>query len=127
LKKAFAKELVEKYARGWKDKNLEMLLEVIHKEVEVWECTGAVYKGKRTFKKWFTNWYKGANKIIYWDINSFGFDNEQSAAFIEWKFKCKYENKEYEFEGSSVIYFKDELIFRVNEYETKLEKSYPYN
>ncbi len=127
LKKAYARELIEKYVKGWKDRNLDMLLEVVHEQVEVWECTGAIYQGKKTLEKWFTDWYQGTNRITHWDIDSFGFDNEESAAFIEWKFRCIHENKEYQFEGSSVIYFKDELIFRVNEYETKLEKSYPYN
>jgi len=104
-----------------------MLLPVLHDKIEIWECTGAVYLGKRTFERWFNDWYQGTNRILYWEIKSFGFDERKSAAFIEWKFKCCYKDKEYQFEGSSVIYFKDELIFKMNEYETKLEKSYPYN
>ncbi len=127
MKEETAKDLIEKYIRGWKDNDLEILLPVLHDEVELWECTGAVYQGKRTIERWFTDWYQGTNRILYWEIKSFGFDEKNSTAFIEWKFKCRHENKEHEFEGSSVIYFKDELIFKINEYETKLEKFYPYN
>ena len=104
-----------------------MFLSVLYDQVEVRENTGAIYQGKKTLEKWFTSWNRGANKVIYWEINSFGFDEKKSAAFVEWNFKCKYENKEHEFEGSSIVYFKDNLIFGINEYEMKLEKSYPYN
>lgn len=120
------KKLIEKYIKGWKDRDLEMLLSVLHAQIEVRECTGAVYQGKETLEKWFTDWNQGTNKILYWKINSLSFDENKSVAFFEWKFKCFFEDKEYEFEGLSIIYFKDKLIFRIKEYEMKLEKFYPY-
>ncbi len=126
MKEETAKKLIEKYVNGWKDGDLKILLSVLHDRVEVRECTGAVYQGKKTIGKWFTSWNQGTNKIIYWEINSFGFDEKKAVAFFEWKFKCRYENKEYQFEGSSIVYFKDELLFRINEYEMKLKKFYPY-
>ncbi|MFA5015586.1 MAG: nuclear transport factor 2 family protein [Actinomycetota bacterium] len=127
MKKEAAKELIEKYIEAWKEKDLKMFLDVLHDHAEVRECTGAEYLGKKTLEKWFTSWNQGTNRVIYWEIKSFGFDRKKSAAFVEWKFKCSYENKEYEFEGSSAVYFKDGLILKVNEYEMKLEKFYPYN
>jgi len=127
MEEEIAKELIEKYTKAWKEKDLKMLLSVLHDRIEIRESTGAVYHGKKTLEKWFTSWNQGTNKVIYWEINSFGFDEKREVAFIEWKFKCSYENKEYEFEGSSIVYFKDELISRINEYEMKLEKFYPYS
>lgn len=127
MEKEAAKKLIEKYIKAWKEKDFKMLLSVLHEQAEVRESTGAVYQGKETLEKWFISWNQGTNKVIYWEINSFGFDEKREVAFIEWKFKCSYENKEYEFEGSSIVYFKDNLIFGINEYEMKLEKFYPYN
>ncbi|MDD5622958.1 MAG: nuclear transport factor 2 family protein [Actinomycetota bacterium] len=121
-----AKELIDKYIKAWKEKDLNLFLSVLHNQVEVRECTGVIYQGKEILKKWFIDWNQGTNKVIHWEINSFGFDVKKSIAFIEWEFKCSYENKEHAFEGSSITYFKDELIFRINEYGMKLEKSYPY-
>lgn len=127
MEEKIARELIEKYFKAWKEKDLKMFLSVLHNQIEVRESTGAVYQGKKILGKWFASWNQGTNEVIYWEINSFGFDEKREAAFIEWKFKCKYENKEYEFEGSSIVYFNDNLIFGINEYEMKLEKSYPYN
>lgn len=127
MEKEAAKELIEKYIKAWKEKDLDLFLSVLHNLVEVRECTGAIYQDKETLEKWFIDWNQGTNKVIYWEIKSFGFDKKKSAAFVEWKFKCSYENKEYEFEGSSAVYFKDGLILKVNEYEMKLEKFYPYS
>ncbi len=124
MEEKIARELIEKYFKAWKEKDLKSFLSVLHNQAEVRESTGAIYQGKKTLEKWFTSWNRGTNRVIYWKINSFGFDEKKSTAFLEWKFKCSYESKEYEFEGSSIVYFKDKFILGINEYEMKLERDY---
>jgi len=80
MEKETAKELIEKYVKAWKEKDLKMFLDVLHDHAEVRECTGAVYYGKKTLGKWFTIWNKGTNRVINWEINSFGFDKKKLVA-----------------------------------------------
>lgn len=119
--------LINDYFKAWVKKDKKLFLSTLHNEAIVRECTGAVCQGKTALEAWFTDWNKGTNRVDYWKIKSFGYDKENSTAYVEWIFKCLYENEEYEWEGASIIYFKDDLIIGINEYEMKTDKFYPYN
>lgn len=114
------------YFQSWVEKDFDKFISVIHDEAIVRECTGAVIEGKDELQRWFTEWNESGNKVVYWDINSIGFDSEKKAAFVEWKFKCVFEKKEYEWDGSSIVYIRDNLIIELNEYEMKQDKFFPY-
>lgn len=51
----------------------------------------------------------------YWQIKKLGFDEENQTAFVEWRFKCVYGAKQYEWDGASIVYFKDSQIIELNE------------
>lgn len=119
-------ETITIYFESWLEKNSIKFTKVMHDEAIVRECTGAVIEGKDELKRWFTEWNESGNTVIQWEIHNFGFDKERMSAFVEWKFKCIFEGKEYEWDGSSIVYFRDSFIVELNEYEMKQEKFFPY-
>lgn len=117
---------VSDYFESWIKKDIGMFSNVIHDAAIITECTGAVMEGKDELVSWFTQWNNSDNKVEYWTIKEIGFDETRNVAFVEWRFKCIYDTKEYEWDGSSIVYFKESLIIELNEYEMKQMKFYPY-
>lgn len=121
-----ASQIIREYFESWIKKDIAMFGKVVHEEAIVRECTGAVMQGKDELKNWFHQWNESDNKVDYWAIQEIGNDEARNAAFVEWKFKCFYEAKEYEWDGASIVYFKESLIIELNEYEMKQDKFHPY-
>jgi ketosteroid isomerase-like protein len=119
-------KIINDYFESWVKKDLESFCNVIHDKVIVRECTGAVIEGKHEVINWFTQWNISDNKVDYWTIKELGLDETRDIAFVEWRFKCIFDAKMYEWDGSSIIYFKESLIIELNEYEMKQDKFYPY-
>lgn len=126
MNKNQAVELIALYFESWVEQNYEKFTRTVHEEAIVRECTGAVIQGKHELDRWFTEWNENGNKVIYWNIHRIGYDSEKMSAFVEWTFKCRFDGTEYEWDGASVVYFRDSLIVELNEYEMKREKFYPY-
>ncbi|GGH27434.1 nuclear transport factor 2 family protein [Paenibacillus segetis] len=118
--------IINEYFESWIKKDMEMFTKVVHDEAIIRECTGAVMEGKNELENWFTQWNNSDNKVDYWTIKEIGYDEVRNVAFVEWRFKCLFDAKEYEWEGSSIVYFKDSLIIELNEYEMKQDKFFPY-
>lgn len=114
------------YFESWVENDFSKFSRVIHDEAIVRECTGAIIEGKDELRKWFAQWNENGNRVVHWIIEYIGFDKESVSAFVEWKFKCIFEGKEYEWNGASIVYFRDSLIIELNEYEMKQEKFFPY-
>lgn len=121
-----AVDLITRYFKAWEDKDFDLFAGTIHDAAIVRECTGAIIEGREQLHRWFSLWNGNDNGVLYWHVHRIGYDNERRAAFVEWTFKCRYEGKEYEWDGSSVVSFRDFLIYELNEYEMKKEKHYPY-
>lgn len=119
-------EQIKRYFDAWVECDFEKFKSVVHEGAIVRECTGAVIEGKQQLHRWFTEWNEHGNKVESWDIHSIGIDSENDTAYVEWEFKCVFEGKEYEWDGASIVYFRDELIIELNEYEMNKEKHYPY-
>ena len=117
-----AVDLITRYFKAWVNKDFDLFAGTVHDEATVREYTGAVIEGKEQLHRWFTWWNKHDNEVLYWDIHRIFYDDEQQSACVEWTFKCRYEGKEYEWDGSSVVVFRDSLIYEINEYEMKKEK-----
>jgi hypothetical protein len=126
LNRAHVVQLISTYFQSWVDQDFDMFNSVVHKEAVVRECNGAVIEGKAELFRWFTEWNSESNQVVNWNIKCIGFDEHQEVAFVEWTFKCLYKSKEYEWEGSSIVYFKDALMYEINEYEMKQDKYFPY-
>lgn len=118
--------LITSYFESWVEQNADQFRRTIHEDGVVRECTGAVIQGKHQLERWFTEWNESGNKVLYWNIHHIGYDPEKLSAFVEWSFKCCFEGIEYEWDGASVVYFRDALIVELNEYEMKREKFHPY-
>jgi len=126
LKRDLAKQLTRQYFESWVTADNERFIKTLHDKAVVRECNGTVIEGMEQLKAWFSEWNEHGNSVEYWDIKVFGWDEEADTAFVEWTFKCVYDNQEYEWDGSSIIYFRDSLIYEINEYEMKKEKFYPF-
>lgn len=127
MKRDQAFEIINEYFESWIKKDIKMFSKVLHEAAIVRECTGAVMEGKSELVSWFTHWNNSENKVEYWQIKKLGFDEENQTAFVEWRFKCLYDAKQYEWDGASLVYFKDSQIFELNEYEMKQMKFFPYS
>lgn len=121
-----AEDLIKTYFHSWIEKNFEQFTSVIHDEAIVRECTGAVIEGKAELHRWFKEWNDSGNQVVFWKIHTIGYDKERTSAFVEWTFKCIFEEQEYEWDGCSMVHFRDSLIVELNEYEMKREKFHPY-
>lgn len=117
MDKAKARELITAYCNAWVQNDSHLFSSVLHNEAVVRECTGSVMEGKVVLQQWFSDWNSNRNKVDYWTIQTFGYDGGNLTAFVEWEFKCEYKSKEYEWNGCSIVYFKDHLISGINEYE----------
>ncbi|WP_043891125.1 nuclear transport factor 2 family protein [Paenibacillus sp. Aloe-11] len=118
--------IIGEYFESWIKKDTEIFNKVIHDAAIIRECTGAVMEGKNELVNWFTQWNNSDNKVDCWEIKEIGFDEASEAAFVEWRFKCLYDAQEYEWDGASIVYFKDSLIIELNEYKMKQNKFFPY-
>lgn len=121
-----ASKLIDQYFESWIKQDLELFSKVVHEKAVIRECTGAVMEGKAELASWFTQWNNGDNRVDYWGIKEIEFDEVSQVAFVEWIFKCFYEAKDYEWDGVSVVRFKEALIIELNEYEMKRDKFFPY-
>lgn len=126
MNRELAEELIAHYFNAWVKKDMEAFKRVLHNHAVVRECTGAVIKGEAALHRWFAEWNHSDNQVIHWHIRHVGYDDNRDIAFIEWNFKCVYESQQYEWDGASIVSFKDALISEVNEYEMKKEKFFPY-
>lgn len=126
MNRKLAEELITRYINAWVNKDFETFKQVVHHQACVRECTGAVITSKAELHRWFTEWNRSDNQVVYWHIHYIGYDEGGNKAFVEWSFKCIYESHHYEWDGASIVSFRDALISELNEYEMKQKKLFPY-
>lgn len=119
MERVRARELTDRYFTAWLDADIAAFLSCLHRKAVVRECTGAAFEGLEELERWFGEWNRGENRVTQWEVSSWGFDEGEESAFIEWEFRCLYEGTEYEWLGASVVHFRDERILELNEYERK--------
>ncbi|OUN00564.1 MAG: hypothetical protein BAA02_10100 [Paenibacillaceae bacterium ZCTH02-B3] len=71
------------------------------------KCTGAVIEGREQLDRRFRSWNGDGNEVLHWNIHRIGYDSRQQSAFVEWTFKCRYEGKAYEWDGASIVVFRN--------------------
>src|SRR5699024_6812615 len=109
MNRELAAELITCYINAWVDKEFETFKRVLHNNATVRECTGTVITGEAELHRWFKEWNRSDNQVVHWQIHYIGYDEEGNKAFVEWDFKCIYESHQYEWDGVSIISFKDSL------------------
>lgn len=127
MNRATAEQLIYRYFNSWLQQDLDQFKTILHTEVVIKECNGPIYKGKNAAEMWFSSWNRNNNRVLQWDISNLFYEDKSNQAAIEWLFKCRFDEEEYSFYGSSIIRFRDNLIVSLNEYQMQIEQFYPYN
>jgi hypothetical protein len=47
---------------------------------------------------------------VAWDIKGYFHDEEKEVATVTWRFTCLYQEKEYIFDGASVVKFREVVL-----------------
>ncbi|MCC2626287.1 MAG: putative cytosolic protein [Burkholderiales bacterium] len=123
MEKDIALNLLETYIAGWKQNDINAIIEPLHNEVIVIESHGPKYIGVSSVELWFYMWKKADSYIKKWDILSSNYCQDSQTLFCEWDFECMSLNKVYAFLGISVVQFKERKISSLHEY--KMSKA-PY-
>lgn len=120
---ASEKQIIRNYFESWIKKDFANLDQWFQEDMFYRECYGATYQGLDELKAYI----KVASKrqtVLKWAI--FKIEQTVSGQFVvTWFFKAK-EEKEYCFDGVSLIDFAGLKIKRVVEYSTKHETYRPY-
>lgn len=117
-------QIVREYFQSWLSSNREGYDEIFDEKVTYSECYGPKYHGLDQIKRWFDDWNE-KGKVHEWTIKRV--DCTEQTAFVEWYFKCIFENETSDFDGCSIIDFNGKnQIVSVKEFESKAEHTYPY-
>jgi hypothetical protein len=111
-----ALKLVQKYITGWKENNLDQIIQSLTEDCLIIESHGPTYEGISAIKCWFELWLAANSYVTQWDITSFYFCDKQETAFCEWEFACISHDQEYTLPGISVIKFSNTKISYLHEY-----------
>lgn len=110
------KELIQEYINGWKQGNVDKILNVLIEDCIIIESDSSKYNGKNDILKWINDWIFKNNTVNRWDIVSFYEDKD--TAFIEWVFECTVEKEKHNIEGISLVKFENNKICFIREYRT---------
>lgn len=111
-----AKKLIQEYVDGWKESDIDKIIEPLAKNCVIIESHGPTYHGVDQIRNWVRKWIKANGKVKRWDIKSFYFADKSQVAFFEWGFDCNINGKNYALLGLSVVKFKGKKISFIHEY-----------
>jgi len=111
-----ANRLIRQYVDGWREGDAAKILGTVTDDCVITESHGPTYRGKDQVARWVDTWFGAGGEVLAWDIRSF--ETLGEAACFEWSFTCKWLGERYEFEGASVVRFRDEKIASIREYTT---------
>lgn len=113
-------EKIAKWFKMWIDKTYLGIEDIFCFDAYYIESYGPRYKGLDNIKKWFEDWNK-ENDVLVWDIKDFFHEDDKTV--VLWYFKCLLKNEEYvEFDGVSYIEFDGNKIKFLKEYGCKLNE-----
>ncbi|MCC2645391.1 MAG: putative cytosolic protein [Burkholderiales bacterium] len=115
--KNIALNLLETYIAGWKQNDINAIIEPLHNEVIVIESHGPKYIGVSSIELWFKMWKKADSYVKKWDILSSRYCEDSRSLFCEWDFECVSLNKVYAMLGISVVQFRENKISFLHEYK----------
>lgn len=116
-------QIIRDYFNSWINKDFSKLDQWFHNDMFYRECYGATYQGLAELKAYIKVAAK-KQTVLKWTI--FKIEQTTSCEFVvTWFFQAK-EEKEYCFDGVSLIDFSGLKIKKVVEYSTKHETYRPY-
>jgi hypothetical protein len=116
MKAGLAEQLIRQYVQGWCAGDVAMILAQLGEDCVITESHGPTYRGKDQIARWIDTWFGAGGEVLGWEIRSLEAQGE--AGFFEWSFACRWLEEQYEFEGASVVRFRDEKISSIREYAT---------
>lgn len=111
-----AKQLIRRYVDGWREGDATKILDTVTEDCVVVESHGPTYHGKDQIARWVDTWFGAGGEVLVWEIRSLEVLDE--TGFFEWSFGCKWLGERYDFDGASVVRFRDEKIALLREYAT---------
>ena len=111
-----ADRLIRQYVEGWREGDAAKILDTVTEDCVIIESHGPTYRGKDQVVRWVDTWFGAGGDVLAWEIRSL--EATLEAAYFEWSFACKWLEEKYEFEGASVVRFRDEKIAAIREYAT---------
>ena len=116
-------EIIRKYFKAWIDVDIETVKRTFTDNIIYTECYGPEYHGLSQIENWFVDWHK-KGKVLEWTIKRIIEQNH--TLIVEWYFKCNYDGNVDGFDGVTIADFDDMRIFRLHEFQSKSEHTYPY-
>jgi len=116
VKAEAADRLIRQYVEGWRKGDAAMILASVNADCVIVESHGPSYRGKDQIARWVDTWFGAGGEVLLWEIRSLEVLGD--AGFFEWSFACKWLGERYDFEGASVVRFKETLISNIREYAT---------
>jgi ketosteroid isomerase-like protein len=111
-----AERLIRHYVDGWRTGDAAKILATVSEDCVITESHGPTYRGSNQISRWIDAWFGAGGEVLGWEIRLLEAAGE--VAFFEWSFACRWLGERYEFEGASVVRFRDEKIAFVREYAT---------
>lgn len=111
-----AERLIRQYVDGWREGDAAKILASVTGDCVVTESHGPTYHGAEQIARWVDTWFGAGGEVLAWEVRSL--EATRAAACFEWSFACKWLEERYEFEGASIVRFRDEKIAAIREYAT---------
>lgn len=102
------------YCSGWEKGSLEDILLPLHNDIYIKECYGPEYFGKPQVKAWAKKWLSESSHVS-WKLKRIIKQGNTLAS--EWKFAFrKKDGTRREFDGASLVDFREGKIIRILEF-----------
>lgn len=123
LRQSSLERLIEEYFKAWVTRDFPNIEYFFTHDVYYRECNGASYRGLNELNGWINSMLK-KQTVLEWDISNI--EKTDSGVFIVmWFFHAK-EEKEYNFDGVSLIDFTDDKISHISEYAASHDLYRPF-
>ena len=117
-------KIIKTYFESWLNNNALILEDIFDSKIIYSECYGPEYHGIEIIKRWFGDWNK-QGQVLIWDIKQF--IHEANISVVEWHFKCEYNREIGEFDGISLIEFNNvNKIISIKEFQSKTPHYFLY-
>ncbi|BAQ56483.1 nuclear transport factor 2 family protein [Lactobacillus acetotolerans] len=116
-------KVIKQYFKMWLTKDSRNLEDIFTSNIHYIECYGAEYSGLHEIKQWMSHKFK-TQTVFQWDIKNIYHD--KNIFTVEWTFSCTENNKNFSFDGVSLITFTGDKIAEIKEFESKKEHYRPY-
>ncbi|WEV51561.1 nuclear transport factor 2 family protein [Lactobacillus sp. ESL0731] len=116
-------KIIKDYFASWVKRDFTQVPEWFSPEIFYRECYGATYQGLHELIVWLAASLP-KQTVLEWRIDDIEITNKNKFV-VTWFFHAK-DEKEYAFDGVSLIEFKGNKIIKVSEYSAKHELTRPY-